>query len=532
MFNENQFEIIFYDEAHHFDNESETNTFDYIFKYFKPINNIALTATPERRKGLESITKIFKNILCEMQLHEAIKKNLVCEIDYYLLGDKSGIELSSQDLKSDVKLLIKADNIERNNLVLESIRNYISDCATTIIFCINIDHAKKINNLLIKNGYNSSYLVSGDEKRKEKLNRFANKQINYLCVVDILNEGIDIPHIDSIIFLRPTQSKTIYLQQLGRGLRKKENKKLKVIDIATNINIKDYWINRFCNILSDVQIIDWLENDISIFEGINLYLDKLSKTDLLKKLKEQKRDIYDSKCKNYITWDLECYVKNTKNVKKFTLIFDDLCKNWFEIFEKSNDGYKLFDIYNCDMQLEYKYYGLNFEEFDIIKFLKITKKNDVVNSNFILNNIENIIRNARKKVHNLPYNYSLKYFPSSKTIKDNTLLFYEFKNGKKARVMKISTGYYLLKDSYIAPYKRNIISKEVIDFYNLIKVPHGYKEFWKVEKDYFFKRFRILSDIVVGGKSSFPNIFCIEKSNKSLRNYYISNVAKIIKEFK
>ncbi|QGS52067.1 DEAD/DEAH box helicase family protein [Spiroplasma tabanidicola] len=530
-FNKNQFDIIFYDEAHHFDNESETNIFDYIFKYFNPTNNIALTATPERRQGLESITNIFDNVLYHMELHEAIEKKLVCEINYYLMHDKSEIKLTRDDLNSEVKLLLKADNLKRNSLVLDAIRKYLEYCFTTIIFCINIEHAKRINEILINNGYNSDYLVSDDINRSEKLDKFINKKLNFLCVVDILNEGIDIPEIDSVIFLRPTQSKTIYLQQLGRGLRKFNDKKLKVIDIATNIEIKDYWLNRFCNLITETQLVELVDNNCTKFSGLTFDFDELSYNELLKKLKQQKDVLYKNSLSNYIVWDLKCFEILSETNKDFVLIFDKNSRWWYEIYEVNGDNLSIFDINDTSYNLVYKYNGLDFSEFDILKFLKITKSEDDLKITYIHNNIEKINEYSKRKINQLPYNYSLSVFPNAKYIQEGKILYKKFKENKTAYVKKTKNGYILLKNSWIYPYKRKLIDKDVIKVWNQLNVPENFDSLFEIKNDYFFARSKILADVIVGGNSSFPNELSYEDNKKLLRNHYISNICKILNKY-
>ncbi|AKU79825.1 DEAD/DEAH box helicase family protein [Spiroplasma turonicum] len=532
IFKADNFDIIFYDEAHHYDNESETNTFDFIYKYFKPKNNIALTATPERRDGISDITKVFNNVLYKMELYEAIEKRLVSDIKYILIKDKSNITINESDLKDEIRLILKADNDIRNNLVVESIKNYIDENSTSLIFCINIDHAKKINSLLTENGYISDFLVSGDNNRHEKINRFRNKDLNFLCVVDIFNEGIDIPEISNVIFLRPTKSKTIYLQQLGRGLRKKDNKVLKVIDIATNINIKNYWLDRLNNVFDSFQLTELIENDVRKFKGISIEFENLCEEELLSKLKEQHNYIVSKEIKNFIAWDLVCF--NKKNNKKiiFTLIMDKNKNNWYELYRNNESDIEIVDIHKLELDIEYKYPGLNFKGFDIIKFLKITKINNPTISDFIKNNIKNIINVSKKSKLNLPYNFGLKKFPSAKIIKPQTILFKRFKDGKKAFVRKDDNGYTLIKGSHILPYSRNIENTlpKVIKIWESLGINKDYNKHWVLEDDLFFESSGVLSDVIVGGNSSFPNEMFIEKLNIKLRDFYIKNMCKIIDE--
>ncbi|WP_338959794.1 DEAD/DEAH box helicase [Spiroplasma endosymbiont of Tiphia femorata] len=126
-----------------------------------------------------------------------------------------------------------------------------------LIFCINITHAQIVARFLQNQGLKADFLTSKNQTNRSKIiNDFKNRIINYLCVVNIFNEGIDIPEIDTIILLRPTNSKTVYLQQLGRGLRKTETKHcLEVYDLIANID-KKYDITIGIKNLSNSHIIN------------------------------------------------------------------------------------------------------------------------------------------------------------------------------------------------------------------------------------------------------------------------------------
>ncbi|AKX34251.1 ATP-dependent helicase IRC3 [Spiroplasma litorale] len=526
IFSKDQFGIIFYDEAHHFDNSTNTNIFEYIYNFFKPKNNIALTATPERMSGMKDITSIFDNVLYKMSLHEAIEKNLVCDIDYYLIKDDSGITLNEADLANEMKLIIKVDNDKRNNLVLKSINDYFFDDSTTLIFCINIDHAKKINNLLINNGFKSDFLVSGDINRNIKINDFINKEINFLCVVDIFNEGIDIKEISNVIFLRPTKSKTIFTQQLGRGLRKYNNKVLKVVDIATNINIKNYWIDRFQCFMSPFNIKKLIDKNELIFKGVKLYIDRLIKEDFITLIKKQNEYAMSNLCNKFKVWPLECIDKNSGKKIKYKLIFNNNFTNWFEIFEFVNDEWVIIDIFNYDKYIYYKQSGVNFKNFNILLFLKKTKSFNDEKSEFIINNFNYIINNAKTQKISFPYNYGIKFFKDVKSIKNDTLLYKKFSNDYKAFIKKVDDGFILLKDSYIYPYHRELYSKKVVDFWDKLKIPKNHNTLFKITKDEHFVSGSLLTDVIVGGNSSINNELYIKSENLSLRDYFIKLINK------
>ncbi|WP_342274841.1 DEAD/DEAH box helicase family protein [Spiroplasma endosymbiont of Cantharis lateralis] len=236
-FSKSQFDILIFDEAHHI----AANSFEKTFNFFQPKQIIGLTATPEREDG-KDIKKYFNNeFASELRLWDAINQKLLCPFDYYCIDDTS-TDLKGVDINSDREIFKKINTQSRNELLYKTIEKYLGIFArpTALIFCITIEHANIISNFLKSKNLRAESLTAENNKdRKRILYEFKTGRINYLCVVNIFNEGIDIPEINTIILLRPTNSKTVYLQQLGRGLRKTELKnKLEVYDLISNIDNK------------------------------------------------------------------------------------------------------------------------------------------------------------------------------------------------------------------------------------------------------------------------------------------------------
>lgn len=236
-FNPKQFDLIIFDEAHHI----AANTFDQVFNYFQSQEIIGLTATPEREDNKSILPYFDYEFAYELRLWDAINQRLLAKFDYYCIDDINS-NLIGIDLNNDQQVFKVLNNEARNKLLLDVINNYIGfyHQPLTLVFCINTLHAEIISNYLQAQGLKANYLTSKVSHLRNKiLNDFKKRTINYLCVVNIFNEGIDVPEIDTIILLRPTNSKTIFLQQLGRGLRKTINKnKLVVYDLIANIDQK------------------------------------------------------------------------------------------------------------------------------------------------------------------------------------------------------------------------------------------------------------------------------------------------------
>ena len=149
--------------------------------------------------------------------------------------------------------MIRLCTKQRTALIIKTLNYYLADeqKVKALCFCTDKEHAKFTAESLSLSGLKVDYLVSGDseqakDKRKEVVNKLRRGEINYLCVVDIFNEGVDIPEVDTVLFLRPTESLTIFLQQLGRGLRLcPEKEVLTVFDFVAHVNKKFDFESRF-----------------------------------------------------------------------------------------------------------------------------------------------------------------------------------------------------------------------------------------------------------------------------------------------
>lgn len=235
-FNPEDFGYIIIDEAHH----GAASTYRKILGYFKPQFTLGLTATPEREDG-EDLLEIFKNVAHKLDLQRAVELGELVPIRCVRVKTNvdltsvriNGIKYSSQDLES--KLLIP----ERNKLIVDTYLEFVKN-KKTVVFCASVYHAEMIAGLFKEAGINAE-AVSGSTKSKLRdkiLKEYEYGDINVLCACDLLNEGWDSPRTEVLFMSRPTMSKTIYMQQLGRGTRKSEGKEyLMVFDFIDNANL-------------------------------------------------------------------------------------------------------------------------------------------------------------------------------------------------------------------------------------------------------------------------------------------------------
>jgi len=249
MFKPDDFGYIIIDECHH----SAANIYKKILSYFKPKFTLGLTATPERMDG-KDILELFQNVAHKLDLQTAVEIGELVPIRCIRIKTNvdlsdvriNGIKYNTQDLES--KLFVP----ERNKLIVDTYLEFVKD-KKTVVFCASVSHAKEIADLFRENGVKAA-AVSGslkDLERKRILAEYEYGDINVLCACDLLNEGWDSPRTKVLFMARPTMSKTLYLQQLGRGMRLCEGKEyLMVFDFIDNANLFNmpYSLHRIFNI--------------------------------------------------------------------------------------------------------------------------------------------------------------------------------------------------------------------------------------------------------------------------------------------
>ena len=285
------YDFIIIDEAHH----STADSYRQLFTMFKPQILLGLTATPERADGKSLLPDFNNRIAAEMRLPEAINRLLLSPFQYFCIGDKtvdlSRVKWSAAAGSYDEDELFRQLNTEgRLNLILSTIPRYLSDehRCHALCFCCRKEHAETTAQGLRKAGYLAEALTSDDkeDERKKKIFRFRNGEINYLCVVDIFNEGVDIPEIDTVLFLRPTKSLTVFIQQLGRGLRLAPDKDcLTVLDYVAQAN-KKYSFESRLRALVGKSIPNRIEDEVEkgftyLPRGCAIEMDKLAQQYIL-----------------------------------------------------------------------------------------------------------------------------------------------------------------------------------------------------------------------------------------------------------
>ena len=236
-FKPDEFEYIVIDEAHH----ASSPSYEKVMGYFKPKFLLGMTATPERCDGGNIFDIFGNNVALELRLREALELGLVIPFHYFGISDIQGIDLSDINLQDINEIAKRLKVNERVDFVIEKMEfyGYDGEKRKGIGFCANIDHAEYMAAEFNRRGIKSICLTgenSADERQYYIKKLEANEDdLEIIFTVDIFNEGVDIPAINLVLMLRPTNSPIIFIQQLGRGLRNHKDKSfLTVLDFIGN----------------------------------------------------------------------------------------------------------------------------------------------------------------------------------------------------------------------------------------------------------------------------------------------------------
>ena len=246
-----EFDCIVLDEAHH----SPANTYQKVMEYFKPKLFLGMTATPDKRDDGEASKNVYElfhyQIAYEIRLQQAMEEDLLCPFHYFGISDISMItdeQAKARNISEENFGKLTSDERVRHVIEQAKYYGYSGDRVKGLVFCSRNRECEELSAKFNALGYRTIAL-SGDNKDKEREKAFERLAMNeedatdemqpldYIFSVDILNEGVDIVEVNQVIMLRPTQSPIVFIQQLGRGLRKAENKEYVVIlDFIGNYN--------------------------------------------------------------------------------------------------------------------------------------------------------------------------------------------------------------------------------------------------------------------------------------------------------
>ena len=285
------YDYIVIDECHHLTAASYRS----IIHFFTPKVLLGLTATPERMDGGDIQEDFHNRIAAEIRLPEALNRKLLCPFQYFGISDS--VDLSHVAWEKGRYVASQLSNIytandRRVGEIILALEKYTKDMSgvRALAFCVSVDHARYMAEKFLMAGLKADYLTSANHQNRDGVrSQLLNRDINYLFVVDIFNEGVDIPEIDTVLFLRPTESLTIFLQQFGRGLRLADDKDcLTVLDFVGQSRPEYNFENKFRALIgkTTTPVYQEIEDNFPHLPlGCSLVLEKKAKEIILRNIK-------------------------------------------------------------------------------------------------------------------------------------------------------------------------------------------------------------------------------------------------------
>lgn len=290
------FDYIIVDECHH----ATAETYRNIIDYFEPEFLLGLTATPERLDNQDVFELFDKNVPYELRLRDAIINDLVVPFKYYGIRD----ELINYGLtkSEERKMVAQLATVDHCNFITKQIEEHRPEGKLkALAFCRNVTHARMMCEAMGEH-YKTAYLTGkndiGERIRAYNDLQSDDRELEILFTVDILNEGVDIPGVNMVLFLRPTESSTIFIQQLGRGLRKYDNKDfVTVLDFIGNSYKRSVQIAFALSSLADNFVLEkrlmvaLVQDDFKAIGlsdyGVEIHIDDLSKEEIVNYIEQE-----------------------------------------------------------------------------------------------------------------------------------------------------------------------------------------------------------------------------------------------------
>ena len=429
-----EFQYIIVDEAHHIAGE----TYRKILNYFSPEFILGLTATPERADGYSIFNEFHGNIVMEIRIKEALEEKLIAPFHYYGVTDIKEIDLSDLDIRDVDKISKKLMIHRRSQFIKEKLEfyGYSGNKLRALGFCANVEHAKFMAQEFNQMGIESVSLTGENsvEERKKYIKNISesNSSLKVIFTVDIFNEGIDIPSINCILMLRPTDSPTVFIQQLGRGLRKNHSKDfLTVIDFIGNHNkVFLTAISLTGNNTYDKDSLKIaLNNDFkNFYRDLYISIDEISKEKILSQIENEnfntmkylKEEYYAfrnsiGKIPNYIDYSV---YESAPNIEKFLLkshcYFNFINSVENKIYNFSKDEEKILKDIEGMLPIKRIYEYALLKEFLDIDYISLDGSSKIISKY-----LETVDRDTL--FHSFQY-LSGKYFDSSE-LRQKTILF-------------------------------------------------------------------------------------------------------------
>ena len=277
------------DEAHH----AVAPVLKRVIQYFNTEFTIGLTATDQRpdKKKLETV---FGTYSTSLSLKEAMEKEVVAKANVYRIEtniDLSQVRFNGKDyVNADLEKRIRVTS--RNELIVNVLEEYFTSgeagLRQGVIFCVNVNHANEMAKLLNNTGISAASYTGQTKNPTVLMEDFKQKKIRFLCACNMISEGWDYPELGILVMARPTLSKVLYLQQIGRGLRKTDVKKnVIVIDVVDEYgamvkacNMHSIFANPYYVPFGDITKTDYVPGDMVIIDGIEERIERITEVDI------------------------------------------------------------------------------------------------------------------------------------------------------------------------------------------------------------------------------------------------------------
>ncbi|MBJ7331399.1 MAG: DUF3427 domain-containing protein [Solirubrobacteraceae bacterium] len=288
------FDVVVIDEFHH----AEAASYRRIISHFTPVELLGLTATPERADGADVRSFFGGRTAAELRLWDALGADLLCPFHYFAVADDTdlrGVSWSRGRYDEGELSKLYTGNNARAAMVISELQDKVLDPSAmrALGFCVSVDHAHFMARVFTEAGIPAA-AVSGQTPQLERdrvLEDLRRRRINAVFAVDVFNEGLDLPDVDTVLFLRPTESATVFIQQLGRGLRRTRDKAvLTVLDFVGYQNKQFRWDQKLRALTGSTR--RGLERDIEkgfpfLPSGCQIVLSKQAQSLVLDNLKSQ-----------------------------------------------------------------------------------------------------------------------------------------------------------------------------------------------------------------------------------------------------
>lgn len=283
------YNYIVVDEAHH----AVAPILKRVIQYYNADFTIGLTATDQRpdKKKLETV---FGSYSTSLSLKEAMEKGIVAKANVYRIEtniDLSKVRFNGKDyVNADLEKRIRVTS--RNELIVDLLKEYFTfgeaSLRQGVIFCVNVSHANEMARLLNKEGIVAASYTGQTKNPTSVMDDFKNKKIRFLCTCNMISEGWDYPELGILVMARPTLSKVLYLQQIGRGLRKTDTKKnVIVIDVVDEYgamikacNMHTIFANPYYVPFGDITITNYTPGDMLVVDGIEERIERITEVDI------------------------------------------------------------------------------------------------------------------------------------------------------------------------------------------------------------------------------------------------------------